>query len=73
MKRMIGECLLLCGTLAEKKQERPNVVLFVTDHVSPDDIGCYGNTDVITRNINIRGEPVDKKYNAIRNNIKERF
>ena len=51
MKRMIGGCLLLCGALAAKTQERPNIVLFIADDVSCDDIGCYGNRDVKTPNI----------------------
>jgi len=42
---------MLCGTLAVKSQERPNIVLFIADDVSRDDIGCYGNSQVRTPNI----------------------
>ena len=42
---------MLCGTLIAKTQERPNIVLFIADDISCDDIGCYGNRDVKTPNI----------------------
>ena len=51
MERIIGSCFLLCGALAVKAQERPNIVLFIADDVSRDDIGYYGNSDVKTPNI----------------------
>jgi arylsulfatase A-like enzyme len=51
MNRIIGSCLLLCGTLVTKSQEKPNIVLFIADDVSRDDIGCYGNTQVKTPHI----------------------
>jgi len=51
MERIIGSCILLCGALAVKAQERPNIVLFIADDVSRDDIGYYGNSDVKTPNI----------------------
>ncbi len=51
MNRIIGSCLLLCGTLVTKSQEKPNIVLFIADDVSCDDIGCYGNSQVKTPNI----------------------
>lgn len=51
MNRIIGSCLLLCGTLVTKSQEKPNIVLFIADDVSLDDIGCYGNSQVKTPNI----------------------
>jgi arylsulfatase A-like enzyme len=51
MNRIIGSCLLLCGTLAAKSQDKPNIVLIIADDVSRDDIGCYGNSQVKTPNI----------------------
>ena len=35
------------------KNTQPNVVIFIADDVSWDDIGCYGNDDVITPNIDM--------------------
>ena len=35
------------------KNTQPNVVVFIADDVSWDDIGCYGNDDVITPNIDM--------------------
>ena len=32
-------------------QQKPNIVLFIADDVSWDDLGCYGNKDVKTPNI----------------------
>lgn len=32
-------------------EERPNIILFIADDVSMDDIGCYGNRQVKTHNI----------------------
>ncbi len=34
MERIIGSCFLLCGALAVKAQERPDIVLFIADDVS---------------------------------------
>jgi len=48
MKRIVSGCLLLCGALSAKAQERPNIILFIADDVSRDDIGCYGNSQVMT-------------------------
>lgn len=33
------------------KTEKPNVIIFIADDVSWNDLGCYGNTDVQTPNI----------------------
>ena len=48
MKRIVSGCFLLCGALSAKAQERPNIILFIADDVSRDDIGCYGNRYVKT-------------------------
>ena len=32
-------------------QNQPNIILFIADDVSWDDLGCYGNRDVKTPNI----------------------
>ena len=33
------------------KEKQPNIIVFIADDVSWDDIGCYGNNDVVTPNI----------------------
>ena len=40
MKSVLGVVLLAASAFGG---ERPNVVLFIADDVSPDDLGCYGN------------------------------
>lgn len=42
---------LLAGSLPGLSQERPNIILFIADDVSWNDIGCYGNNVVKTPNI----------------------
>ena len=34
-----------------KRDKKPNIIIFIADDVSWDDIGCYGNNDVVTPNI----------------------
>lgn len=43
--------LILTGCSVANAQERPNFVLIIADDVSRDDIGCYGNRQVKTPNI----------------------
>ena len=38
------------------KKTRPNILLFMSDNQSADFIGCYGNPEVITPNINFLSE-----------------
>jgi arylsulfatase len=48
--------------------QRPNVVLFLTDDISPDDLGCYGSRVVQTPNLDgiaARGLVFDNAYNVI--------
>ncbi|MDP7572632.1 MAG: sulfatase-like hydrolase/transferase, partial [Myxococcota bacterium] len=40
MKLVLGVVFLTASAFGG---ERPNVVLFIADDVSPDDLGCYGN------------------------------
>jgi arylsulfatase A-like enzyme len=51
MNRILSGFFLLCGAMAVKAQVKPNIVLFIADDVSQDDIGCYGNSRVKTPNI----------------------
>ena len=66
-------CGLISCAASAKAQDKPNFVLMIADDVSRDDIGCYGNNQVKTPNIDIRGEPVEKKFNATKNNNKGKF
>lgn len=50
MNRIICGLMVLCA-LPAKAQNKPNVVLIIADDVSSDDIGCYGNIQVKTPNI----------------------
>ncbi len=38
-------------TLISAQKTKPNIILFIADDVSWDDLGCYGNRDVKTPNI----------------------
>lgn len=40
--------IISCANFSDKK---PNIIIFIADDVSWDDIGCYGNNDVVTPNI----------------------
>jgi arylsulfatase A-like enzyme len=43
--------LMIISTIAVIAQKQPNVIFFIADDVSWDDLGCYGNRDVKTPNI----------------------
>lgn len=65
-------CLSFFGISCKKKQEirvegsvRPNIVIFIADDVSWNDLGCYGNTFVQTPNIDKLAENGMKFTNAI--------
>lgn len=47
---IVSTCLCLCTQLWA--QRRPNIVMFVADDLNQEDLGCYGNKDVRTPNIN---------------------
>ena len=51
MKKTICGFLMLSGGVVLNAQARPNFVLIIADDVSRDDIGCYGNRQVRTPNI----------------------
>ena len=44
---VFGSMLLMLSSLLASAAEQPNVILFVTDDLSPD-MGCYGNTAIKT-------------------------
>ncbi len=43
--------VLACNPFAARSAERPNFIFFITDDISPNDLGCYGNTLVSTPNL----------------------
>ncbi len=49
MKAILSILFVFFATTA--KCEKPNIILFIADDVSWDDLGCYGNRDVKTPNI----------------------
>ncbi|GAA0559051.1 sulfatase family protein [Chitinophaga japonensis] len=42
---------LCCGISPAFSQNKPNVVIFIADDLNQQDIGCYGNSDVSTPNM----------------------
>ncbi|MDF1752256.1 MAG: sulfatase [Verrucomicrobiales bacterium] len=40
--------LILCNVVVLRADDRPNIVLFIADDVSYDDIGCYGHPHIKT-------------------------
>ena len=58
-----GLAFLCVGSV--KAQDKPNFVMMIADDVSWDDIGCYGNKQVKTPNID--------RIAAFRNKIHEFF
>lgn len=64
-KAIFTACLLATMVLADT---RPNFIFFITDDISPDDLGPYGNTFVQTPNLDRiarRGLVFDSAYNVI--------
>ena len=45
---IVSFIIISCNNSLTKK---PNIIVFIADDVSWDDIGCYGNNDVVTPNI----------------------
>lgn len=43
--------VLLLPSCSQKNAERPNFIIFIADDVGRDDMGCYGNNQVKTPNI----------------------
>lgn len=59
--RALGSLVFLCGLAVGSAfaAERPNIVLIVTDNQSEQLLGAYGNTDILTPNIDaLAGEGV---------------
>src|SRR4051812_29147741 len=44
-------CLCNSSLFAQALKARPNIIFIIADDVSDDDLGCYGNKDVRTPNI----------------------
>lgn len=43
--------LIFAGTIILPQEKKPNFIIFIADDVSWDDLGCYGNKNVQTPNI----------------------
>ena len=59
--------LFFCGLSSSFAQDRPNMVIFLTDDQNQMDVGCYGNTDVRTPNMDslaAEGMRFNKAYAA---------
>lgn len=48
---ILGTPVLTMPLMCQKSQNKPNFILFIADDVSHDDIGCCGNSQVKTPNI----------------------
>lgn len=51
----------LCGFSLisfESQCQKPNILLFLADDVSWNDLGCYGNKEVKTPNIDARAKSI---------------
>lgn len=42
-----------CGLSSAFAQNKPNIVIFISDDLNQQDVGCYGNTDVKTPNMDL--------------------
>ena len=51
MKRLLFVVFIFLIFSCEKSNKNPNIIIFIADDVSWDDLGCYGNLDVKTPNI----------------------
>ena len=51
MKKLIAIIISIIIYSCEIKESSPNFIIFIADDVSWDDLGCYGNIDVKTPNI----------------------
>ena len=51
MKRLLFIMFFSLIFSCEKSNKNPNIIIFIADDVSWDDLGCYGNLDVKTPNI----------------------
>ncbi len=57
VSRFVVALLLLCLPAGySRAEDRPNFILFITDDISFDDIGCYGNTFVKTPHLDALAE-----------------
>lgn len=48
---LILGCALLIAASALAADSQPNFIFFITDDISPDDLGCYGNPIIRTPNL----------------------
>ena len=51
MKKSIIGLFLLLSSMSLAAADQPNFVFFITDDISPMDLGCYGSTQVKTPNL----------------------
>lgn len=49
--RFFLQLICICIALGAFCQDKPNIVIFISDDQSQQDVGCYGNTDVHTPNM----------------------
>lgn len=62
------QLITLEGTRSDDRVAQPNFVFFITDDISPDDLGCYGNQSIKTPNLDSlaeRGLVFDNAYLTI--------
>lgn len=67
MKLLLTGLLLLAIQTSALTSDRPNIVFFFSDDQAYDTLGCYGNPDVKTPNIDrlaTRGIAFDRHYNT---------
>ena len=67
MMRLITSLLILISSVYARAGERPNIVFFLTDDQTTYSLGCYGNPDVKTPNMDAlaaEGMAFDNHYNT---------